>query len=235
MISLDIQARDSKNSLKKLRESGFMPAVFYGKKEPSKAVSVSLKEFTKVRQKAGETAVITLKQKGAEDLEALLQEVDLNPITNVPRHADFYVFEKGKTLKIKVPVEFVGVSPAIKELGGILVKVLHDIQIESLPKDFPQKITVDISSLVDFKSQILAKDVPLPAGVALSEKPDEVVASIYEPKEEVETAPEPVDLSAIEVEKKGKEVPEGEAGAAPASAEKAPEAKPAEKGKGEKK
>ena len=75
-----------------------------------------------------------------------------------------------------------------------------------MPKDLPHNLTIDISSLVDFQSQILAKDIRLPAGVTLLENTEEVVALVAAPREEKEEeVAAPVDLSAIEVEKKGKE------------------------------
>jgi large subunit ribosomal protein L25 len=196
-----------------------MPAVFYGKKEESTPVSVSFAEFEKVWKKAGETAVVTLQtEKG--DVEALIHEVDLDPVTETPRHADFYVFEKGHKIKVNIPLEFVGVAPAVKDLGGILIKVLHEVEIEAMPKDLPQKLDVDVSSLATFENQILAQDIKLPAGVTLVEDATEVVALVSMPKEEKEEVP--VDLSAIEVEKKGKKEEEGAEGAAaeaPAKAE----------------
>jgi large subunit ribosomal protein L25 len=103
-------------------------------------------------------------------------------------------------------------------MGGVLVKVMHELEIESAPKDLPKEIFVDISPLVDFESQILAENIKLPAGVTLITLPEEVVASVYEPKEEkVEETVAP-DLSAIEVEAKGKK--ETEEGAEAVEAEK---------------
>lgn len=192
-----------------------MPAVFYGKKQASTPIAVSHKGFLKAWKEAGESTVIELKGDGLE-LEALVQDIDVDPITDLPRHADFYVFEKGQKMEVPVSVSFVGVSPAVKDLNGILVKVLHEVRVSAEPKNLPHEIEVDISSLTTLDSQILARDLKLGAGVELAEKPEEVVASISVAKEEpVEEVP--VDLSAIEVEKKGKEeVVEGAEGEASA-------------------
>lgn len=223
-IVLEVFPRQNKEKLADLRASGKMPAVYYGKKQASTPISVSEVEFVKVFKKAGESSVVTLKTKDGE-LDSLIYDVDKDPLSDKPRHADFYVFEKGQKIKVKIPVEFTGTAPAVKDLGGVLVKVLREVEIEATPKDLPQVLNVDISKLVAFDSQILAKDIVLSEGVTLIQKPDEVVASVYEPKEEVvEVAP--VDLSAIEVEKKGKKEEEGAAGEAGApAAEKAPEKK----------
>lgn len=209
-ITLNVEKRDIKADLAALRKAGKMPAVFYGKKEASTPVAIGVNDFIKAYRTAGESTVVILKGEGIE-VESLIHDLDLHPVTGKPMHADFYVFEKGKTLKVGVPLDFVGVAPAVKDLGGTLIKVLHDLEVEALPKDLPHKIEVDITGLVDFKSVVTAKEIKLPHGVVLALNPDEIVASVYEPKEEVEAAP--VDLAAIEVEKKGKEAKEGAEGA----------------------
>lgn len=216
MLKLNVEKRDKSQKGVLLRKTGKMPAVFYGKKEKSTPIIISKADFKKVWREAGESSVIDLVGKDIE-AEALIYDVDLDPVTDEPRHADFYVFEKGKKIEISVPLEFVGVAPAVKDMGGTLVKVMYEIEIEALPKDLPHNISVDISPLANFDSQILAKDIKLPQGVSLVTKPEEVVASVYETKEEIEEVA-PVDLSSIEVQKKGKEAKEGEGaeGEAPA-------------------
>lgn len=219
-ITLKVEKRDAKSPVEALRKAGKMPAVFYGKKEASTPISIATVDFIKAYKSAGESTVVILKGEGIE-VESLIHDMDLHPVTGKPMHADFYVFEKGKKIKVDVPLDFVGIAPAIKDLGGTLVKVLHDIEVEALPKDLPHKIEVNITSLVDFKSVITAKEIKLPHGVELAVGGDEIVASVYEPKEEVEEVA-PVDLTAIEVEKKGKEAKEGAEGAeAPADAKAA--------------
>ncbi len=218
MITLEIKKRDAKENLAKLRAAGVLPAVFYGRKEKSTPISIPAVQFEKIWKQAGESTVIALKGDGME-IQALIHEIDFDPITDVVRHADFYAIEKGQKVKVNVPIEFVGVAPAIKDLHGTLVKVRHDIEVEAEPVNLPQKIEVDISALIDFSSPVTAGSAKLPAGVVLVTGADEVVASVYETKEEVEVAA-PVDLSTIEVEKKGKEVKEGEEGAAAEPAKK---------------
>lgn len=216
MITLQVEKRDKKESLSEIRKAGKIPAVFYGKKEASTSIKLPYVVFEKTLKEAGESTILHLEGQGI-DVDVLIHDVDLDPVTDKPRHADFYAIEKGKKLEIKIPLEFVGVAPAVKDLGGILVKVMHEVEIEALPKDLPHKLEVDISGLTTFDSVVVASSIKLPEGVALKTKPEEVVASVYEPKDEpVETAP--VDLSTIEVAKKGKEAKEGAEGAEPAEA-----------------
>ncbi len=212
MLTLKAENREKTEKLDALRQVGKIPAVFYGKKEASKPISISQADFLKVWREAGESSVVSLETpEGVK--ESLIHDVDVDPVTGAPRHADFYVFEKGKKLEVELPLEFVGVSPAVKNLGGTLVKVLHELKIEAQPKDLPHSIEVDISSLATFEDQILAQDIKLPAGVDLIENPEEVVALVSAPREETEEESAPIDLSQIEVttEKKEEAGEEGEA------------------------
>jgi large subunit ribosomal protein L25 len=209
MLTLPFENRESKGSIDALRKGGRVPAVFYGPKEKSTPITLKETEFKKVWKEAGESSIITLKN-GGEEHEALIQDVEVHPVSGAPLHADFYVIEKGKKLEVAVPLEFVGVAPAVKDLGGILVKVLHEIEIEALPKDLPHDIEVDISALTTLDSQILIKDLKLPAGVEAKLDPESVVAAIAVAKDEPEEVA-PADISSIEVVgAKGKEETEGE-------------------------
>lgn len=217
MITLKTEPRDMKQQPDAVRAAGRIPAVFYGKKEASTPITVSMIDFMKAFESAGESSVVSLETADGEK-DSLIHDVDFDPVTGRVRHADFYVFEKGHKVEVEVPIEFEGVSPAVKEQGGTLVKVIHALPIEAMPKDLPHNLIVDISSLATFADQILAKDIKLPAGVELKADPEEVVALVSAPREEKEEEVAPADLSAIEVEKKGKDEAEGDA---PAAAEAA--------------
>ncbi|OHA24340.1 MAG: hypothetical protein A3B11_02155 [Candidatus Taylorbacteria bacterium RIFCSPLOWO2_01_FULL_44_26] len=210
MLSLLVKTRDSRSNNQDLRAKGVLPAVFYGPKQSSTTISVSMTDFKKVWKKAGESSVVNLKGENDIDLETLIHEVDIHPVSGEPRHADFYVIEKGKKVQVSVPLVFAGVAPAVKEKGGILVKVLREIEIEAAPKDLPHDISVDVSRLAKMSDVIQAKDLALPAGVRIKTNPEDIVASIAEAHEEIEETPSAIDMSAIEVEAKGKEVKEGD-------------------------
>jgi len=216
-MELTIQKRDIKASPNTLRHAGVLPAVVYGRKEPSTPISIDRRTFEKIYKKAGESTVITLKGLG-EDKDALIHDVSVDAVTGQALHADFYAIAKGQTVTVAIPLEFTGESLAVKELGGILVKVMHELEIECEPKDLPHSIAVDISKLDTLESQIKIADLKLPATAKISVDADEVVAMIdvakEEPVEEVAA-----DISAIEIsEERGKKEEEGEGaeGAAPA-------------------
>lgn len=195
-MQLAVEKRDTKIKTAVIRRGGFMPAVVYGRSEESTPISVSRKEFEKLFKAAGSATVITLKGLG-EEKDALIHEVSFHAVSGEPLHADFYAIEKGQTVTVSVPFEFEGVSPAVKDLGGILVKVIHEIEMEVLPKDLPNMIHVDISKLTALDSKIFVSDLKLPSSAILSIPTDEVVAMIDIAKEEVEESA-PMDLSSIE-------------------------------------
>ncbi len=210
MFTLNVSKRNIKAPLKELRKSGFVPAVFYGAKEQSCCIAVKETDFIKVWKEAGESSVVVLKDSDGE-YESLIHDVQKDPVSGKLVHVDFYILEKGKKVSVKVPLEFIGVSDAVKALGGTLVKVMHEIEVEATPANLPHDIKVDISKLVTFDDQIHVSDLVLPNGVELEHgvNPNDVVALATPPKEETEEAPSVLDLDSIEVEKKGKKEEEG--------------------------
>jgi large subunit ribosomal protein L25 len=156
-IEIKAEKRTEIGKLDNLRTSGFLPAVYYGHKKESTPIKIKKSDFLKAWREAGESTVITL-QIPEGHIEALINDVDIDPLTNEPRHADFYVFEKGHKVEIGVPIEFEGVAPAVKDLGGILVKVLRELKVKAEPSNLPHEIKVDISGLLDLQSQILQRN-----------------------------------------------------------------------------
>ncbi|MCE9644340.1 50S ribosomal protein L25 [Candidatus Parcubacteria bacterium] len=211
MITLEVKRRTIIGKAGSRLPETVMPAVFYGHKEATTPIELSRGLFKKAWKEAGESSVVILKD-GERELETLIQAVDFDPIKGEPRHADFYVLEKGKKVQVAVQIHFEGVPEAVKSLGGILVKVLHELEVEAMPKDLPHALTVDVTGLSTFESQILVKDIVLPAGVVAMADPEEVVAAITQPHEE-KADETPMNLEDIEVEKKGKKEEEGEEGA----------------------
>jgi large subunit ribosomal protein L25 len=210
MFLIKAKKRDTGIKLDALRKEGEIPAVFYGAGKDTTSISVPTVEFKKVWRDAGESSAIKVEMSDGS-IDVLIHEVQVDPITSEPIHVDFLAIDMKKKIRVHVPLEFEGISEAVKSGTGNLVKVLHEIEIEALPSDLPHDLIVDISKLKTLDDQIFVSDVKLPSGVTVINEPTEIVVSIVEQVEEKEEAAAPVDLSAIEVEKKGKkEVPAGE-------------------------
>lgn len=178
-----------------------MPAVVYGPKQEAISVSVPLAAFEAVLRHGGENALIELS--GLEKpLQVLIHDLDRDPVTHVPRHADFYAVEKGAKVTVSVPLAFVGESMAVKQ-GANLVKVLHEVEIESDPAKLPSEIEVSIDSLAAIDDKLTVADLKAPVGVVILTPSEEVVALAQAVAEETEDGAA-LDMDAIEVAQKGK-------------------------------
>jgi large subunit ribosomal protein L25 len=220
MLTINAIKRDTSVNNDLLRAEGKIPGVFYGPKEEATSITFDEVELIKIYKEAGESTIISLND-GENEHDALIQEIQWDAVSERPVHVDIYVVEKGKKVEVEVPLEFIGESAAVEKLGGTLVKVMHELPIEAMPKDLPSEMIVDISTLVDFESQIKISDLIIGEGVEVKIDMDKVIALVQAPREEEaepETESEP-DLDSIEVEKKGKD----EEGESDNSSEKSPE------------
>ena len=217
IMILTATKRSKTDRLALIRNNGMIPAVVYGVQVENTMISVSSVDFEKILKIAGESSTIALEIKGdtnkkdlpddkagtPKKIDVLIHDIQVDSVKGFPIHIDFLAIDMNKSIEVAVPIEFIGLAPAEKDNLGVMVKVLHEIEIEALPKDLPHNVTVDVSVLLALNDQIHVKDIILPKGVSMRTHKDEVVALIgaikEEPVEEV-----PVDLSAIEVEKKGK-------------------------------
>jgi len=211
--------------VKSLRREGFVPAVVYGHGVESLPIQVPVRDFERVYTEAGESTVVYLNV-GNQEYPTIIQEVARDPVSDKFLHADFYKVRLDEKIKAKIPLNFVGESPAVKELGGILVKNISEIEVEGFPQDLPHRIDVDVSSLQEIKSQILIKDLPISAKLKVEDEPEAIVALVQEPiseeelkaQLEVPAAPAPEEVEVIKKEKAEEE--------APAAGEAVPESKP---------
>jgi large subunit ribosomal protein L25 len=211
MITLSVTPRTIiGKSSKALFSEGQMPAVVYGPKQESTPVSLSLLEFKRILRDEGESSVIELSGVGKGTMQVLIHEVDRDPVTENPRHADFYAIEKGAKVEVSVPLVFVGESAAVKA-GANMVTVMRELPIEADAANLPHEIEVDISVLAEIGDQIHVKDIVLPKGVTVTVEGDEVVVLTQEVEVEPEEETAAPDMAAIEVEKKGKDNADEEA------------------------
>ena len=211
MFVIKADKRDLDIKLETLRKFGKIPAVFYGAGKNATSVSIGNIEFKKVWREAGESSAVKISTLSG-DIDVLIHEVQVDPVTDEPIHVDFLAIYMKKKIRVKVPLVFEGISNAVKSGIGNLVKVLHEIEIEALPSDLPHNLVVNISSLESIENQIFVSDIKLPTGIIVITNGNDVVASIVAQVEEKEEVVAPVDLSAIEVEKKGKIAEEDEEG-----------------------
>jgi large subunit ribosomal protein L25 len=201
MQTLTATKRSKTDKLGDVRKNGMIPAVVYGARVENTMISVPSALFSKVLKVAGESSTIVVEFEGKK-IDVLIHDVQVDPVKGHPIHVDFLAIDMNKPVEVKIPLEFIGVAPAEKNGLGVLVKVLHEVEIKALPKDLPHAIEVDVSALATLEDQIHVRDIKTAKEVTMLTDLDEVVALVSTVKEEVEEAP--VNLDAIEVEKKGK-------------------------------
>lgn len=173
-----------------LRKKGLIPANIFGKKVESQAISVDSKEFQDVFKKSGETQIIDLDGKSV-----LVSNLQLDPISGNVLHIDFRQVDLKEKIEAKVPVEVEGESPAEKQNLGTVVQQLHEIEVEALPSDLPEKIIVDASLLTEVDQVVYVKDLKVSKDVEIKTDLESIVVKVEPPQKEevVEVAPAPAD------------------------------------------
>lgn len=186
MLTLSAEIRQELGEKpKNLIKKGVLPVVLYGSKIKSLSLKIGLKEFIKVFEEAGESSLISLEIKNKkEKFKVLIYDVARDSLTGQPIHADFYQPILTEEVEAAVPIIFEGEPPAVKELGGTLVKEIQEIEVEALPEKLPREIKVNVERLKTFEDEILVKDLQLPEGVKIKRDPDGVVALVVPPRKE---------------------------------------------------
>lgn len=197
--------------LKVLRQAGKLPAVLYGHNVQTTQIEVSAKDFAKAFKEAGESTLINLILDG-KNQSVLIYEVQNHYLNDQPIHVDFYAVNMTEKLKVHVPIHILGEAPAVKTLGGTLVKNLSEVEVECLPGDIPQSFEVDISHLDTFEDMVRVSDLKIPERVAVLTPADEVVVTVAPPRteEEMKALEEKVeeDVTAVEGVVKPEATPE---------------------------
>jgi large subunit ribosomal protein L25 len=204
-----------------LKDSGRIPAVVYGHKVKNVSLDVDAKDFMKVYKETGESSLIELDVEGEKEKRpVLVHELQKDPVTDQVTHIDFFQASLKEEVEVEVSIVIEGVSPAVKDLGGTLVKNISDISVKALPQNLPHEIKVSIDGLKTFEDRILVKDLVLPKDVKATLNPEEIVVSVAAPANVEEELAVPVEEKVDEVEKVEKEKKEEEVVEEPAEEKK---------------
>ncbi len=176
-----------KGSANRCRREGFIPAIAYHKAEKPLAVQVPLKEFTALASKARRSQVFTFKSSSSSlnGKAAIVKEIQQDYLKGRVIHVDFQTLKDDEEITVDVPVKLVGESPGVKNQGGILAVVTHEVTVTCLPKHIPSAVTVDVSSLALGQS-IHAEQLVLGEGVTLADDPTETIVSVVASRAEEE-------------------------------------------------
>jgi large subunit ribosomal protein L25 len=225
-LKAEHRSETGRSAVRKLKARGIIPAVIYGAKDKPQPLQVSARDINTILSHAsGENILVELEIDGEKGgRTALLQEIQHSPVGGQVLHVDFHAVSMDEKIEADIPVEGTGVANGVKNFGGLLEQNLRSVTIECLPRDLPDRITVDVSGL-NIGDSIHVRDIQLPSGVIAKVQPDLTVFSVLAPVvEEEPIAAAPEAAAGPEVIKEKKE--EGEATAAtPAPASKEKEAK----------
>ena len=138
-----------RNEAGRLRRAGQIPAVLYGGGGEGTALAVDPKDLSKIlHSKSGANTLISLKLDGAGDTRVLVKDFQLHPVSHRLLHADFYKVAMDKALRVTVPVHLTGEAKGVKAQGGVVDFVNREVEIECLPGDIPEHITIDVTELM---------------------------------------------------------------------------------------
>jgi large subunit ribosomal protein L25 len=177
-------------SVRRLRRSGWVPAVVYG--GDGEPVAIQVEALTLNRTIAHAGAVVDLTVDG-QTTPVLFKETQRHPVTGVPMHVDFLRVNMNEAIASQVVLELEGAegSPGARD-GGVLEQVTRELNVEALPRDIPDSLTLDVSGM-EMNDTLTLEALPLPAGVTLLDDPETVLATVtpprlsVEPDEEIET------------------------------------------------
>jgi large subunit ribosomal protein L25 len=216
-----------RSAARKLKARGIVPAIVYGGREKPQPLQVSAREINAMLSHAsGENILVELEIAGEKsNRTALLQEVQHSPVGGEVLHVDFHAVSMDQTIQADVPLEAIGIPEGVKTFGGLLDQNLRSLSIECLPRDLPDRVTVDVSKL-NIGDSIHVRDIRLPSGVTIKMQRDLTAFSVLAPVVEEEPVVAEAEAAAAaagpEVIKEKKE--EGESAAPGTPAKGAPTA-----------
>ena len=191
-LSAELRTQTKKGAARRLRRAGRIPAVMYGHRDPL-LLSIDAREFSRKFQRISESTIIHLSA-GGDTYDVLVKDFQIDHIIERLDHIDFFEIERGRVLRARVLLHFVGNPVGVRE-GGLQELLVHEVEVESLPRDLPEKIDVDIEDLGVGQS-FHVSDLVVPDGVRVLTSRDQVIALIAHKVEEVDEEEDEVDEEA---------------------------------------
>ncbi|HZT68716.1 MAG TPA: 50S ribosomal protein L25 [Terriglobia bacterium] len=197
-FSVEAETRETfgKNASRRLRHSGRIPAVVYGGGGPTLSVAVDPKAILRIlRSEAGHNAIFTLQIPGKAPARVMLREWQWEPINGSLMHVDMVRIARDEKLRVRVPIRVTGEPQGVKIQGGVFEFIVREVEVECLPDDIPEHITVDVTELT-IGRQLRVSDLPVSASVKVLAEPGRVVAHVVAPKAEAAPAAEAAEAAA---------------------------------------
>ncbi len=185
MLEAKLRNETGKGSSRRIRSSGAIPAVIYGREQDAISLTIDSRESTRLFQSVSvENTIINVKIDNEEEVfETLVREIQVHPHRDDILHVDFYRIERGVALEVEIPVDFIGNAQGVKE-GGVLEILFRELRVKCRPSQIPETIVVDISEL-EIGSSLKVSDIDIDDEIELMADPGQAVCMVALPKEEV--------------------------------------------------
>jgi large subunit ribosomal protein L25 len=233
-LAAQIRKEQKKGPARRLRQAGYVPAIFYGRSAENILLAVKNDALVKIHKDKKDHAFIKLIiDDGKKKIEklSLIKELQIQPLTGKFYHADFYEVDMKHKLTIDVSLRFIG-KPVGVDNGGELQHIKREVKVSCLPSDLPDHIDVDVAAL-DIGDSIKIRELTVPEGITILDSPDSAVAAVAVIKVVVEAPAAEVAVTEEGVAAEGAEGAEGapaaEGSAAPAEKSEKPEREKKEK------
>ncbi len=191
-----------------MRREGKLPAVIYGHNFEATPITLDMKETSRVLHGLTASSLVYINLNGKESA-ALVREKQRDYLRNSLKHVDFQVVSLTEKIRAKVAITLEGVSPAVKDFNGIIINEMDSVEVEALPQDLPEKITLDLSNLKKIGDHFTVKDISLSDKVHVHASLEDIIVIVTLSKDE-EAAIEGSAVAEPEVIEKGKKEEETE-------------------------
>lgn len=181
--TLPVTTRTKDAKAKQLRKQGVLPGILYGFSVGNQTVQCEGRAFAKVFEKASESTIVDLEWEGRK-IPVLIHAVETHPVTGHYLHVDFLAIDMQREVTTHIPLVTTGVSPAVKDLGGVLVFARNMVTVTCLPQHLPSSIAIDVTPLAHLRDTVRVAQIPLPAGVKILEPSTEILLTVVPPREE---------------------------------------------------
>lgn len=189
-LTLKATTRAQEESPRAIRREGNIPAILYGHKIENQMLNLPYNIFYNLYREAGENTLIDLAIDGKEPFKVIIHDVDRDEVSNKVRHVDLYQVKMDEKIETEIPIHFIGESPAVKEMGGVLLKQMDALPVKCLPNDLIKYVEVDLSNLKDLNDVVRVADITIPSTLEVLRDGDEAVTLVTAPREEKEPVEE---------------------------------------------
>ena len=186
VLQVQVRTDTGKQVAKRLRRNGMIPGVYYIRGEQAVPLAVDVKHLRSTL--ARKSSIIDVGFNNGESSKCIVREVQWDPLKSTPLHIDLMGVKLTEKVTVEVSIQIVGSAVGVKN-GGILQQLLRELEIECLPLDIPEKITVDVSAL-DIHDAIHVADLKLDK-IEILVDPDQVIVSVLPPRLEETPAAAP--------------------------------------------